>query len=129
MKRRMADKSYSNFEEFILSITQYLEEQSLLSAEWVAALAATLGMDVIKGSKYKFLKQFLGGGKNWADQLFHYSTSEKMEGYLDIVENTKSEFDEIFSVMATGGILKVGDVAYMKMDLYELIRSIHSSTL
>jgi hypothetical protein len=118
----MAENTYSNFEEFIISITRDLQKRNSLSIEWVAALAANLGIDVLQKEAYIFLAEFSGGGTNWSDELYLYSTSKKMTKYLDIIENAESDFKEIYSVMAENGRLAFEDVAYLKMDLYQMIK-------
>ena len=48
----MAENTYSNFEEFIISITKELQKRNSLSIEWIAALAANLGLDIIQKKEY-----------------------------------------------------------------------------
>jgi hypothetical protein len=118
----MAENTYSNFEEFIISITKELQKRNSLSIEWIAALAANLGLDIIQKKEYYFLKDFIDGGTNWSDKLYLYSTSKKMNNYLNIIEDAESDFKEIYSIMKENGSLSVENVAFLKIDLYQIIK-------
>jgi hypothetical protein len=120
--KTMSDKAYSNFEEFIISITRNLQKRNSLNIEWVAALAANLGLDVLQKDAYIFLAEFIGSGENWSDELYLYSKSKKMNKYLNIIEDAESDFREIYSIMEENGSLSVENVAYLKLDLYQIIK-------
>ena len=128
MKKSMTDSGYKTFHEFLLSVTRDLKNRGLLRAEWMAALAVSFGMDVVQSKVYQFAISTLWSENDWLDELYVLTSSKVCQDLVSLIRNSEMEFDEIHSVLADDGYLDPENSAYLKIDIFEGIRYLISSS-
>ena len=128
-KKPMGETGYRNFEDFIHAISEDLKKRGKLTPEWVAALATYLGIEVLSKDRFKFLKNVVGGGGNWINELQLFAMPGNLDDYLDILESAENEFEEIYNAMVgESNCIKIDDIAFYRMDLVNLVTSVKIST-
>lgn len=124
----MTDSGYKTFNDFIVSVTRDLKARGILTSEWMAALAVSMGMDVIQGKEFQFAISTLWGGNAWMDELYMLTSSAQCQKLVELIRNLEMEFDEIHSVLAEDGNLGEENVAYLKSEVFDYISFLISST-
>ena len=126
--RSMTDSGFKTFNDFLVSVTTGLKDRGILRSEWMAALAVSMGMDVVQGKEFQFAISSLWRGNEWLDELYILTSSEQCQKLVKLIRNSEMEYDEIHSVLAEEGILDQEHTAYLKSEIFESISYLISST-
>ena len=126
--RSMTDSGFKTFNDFLVSVTKGLKDRGILRSEWMAALAVSMGMDVVQGKEFQFAISTLWRRDDWLDELYMLTSSDQCQKLVKLIRNSEMEFDEIHSVLAEEGILDQEHAAYLKSEIFENISFLISST-